>query len=64
MLSAGLFGLYLPVVVDIGDTARDEANKDFGRTRVLQYVCYMDLWQHGIIARVHDYVINPQTTKL
>lgn len=30
MLSAGLFGLYLPVMVDVGDTARDDANKDFG----------------------------------
>lgn len=27
---SGLFGFYLQIVVDIGDTGRDEANKDLG----------------------------------
>lgn len=30
MLSPGLFGFYLQILVDIGDTGRDEANKDLG----------------------------------
>ena len=30
MLGAGVFGLYLQIMVDIGDTAREEVSKGLG----------------------------------